>query len=218
MQKPFAYISMGKLNLDFLIQHTGLQCSSAILIPFTMFFSTWSPYLVFLEPVGMLFMVYDLLGKNLRKVFIGHRCFRFWILELGHSTRSLGGQRDVCPLEDQHSECVLSGADRAWVWRGIASSYSQCRCNTVFSGSRSRMSNEKNWHWFLVPSVCEWAVDLCACLRMIRNTQEELVNRGSPVNGKILLMKLGNWGFFCSFGSNYTVVLQRETAEEDIGL
>lgn len=61
----------------------------------------------------MLFMVYDLLGKNLRKVFIGHRCFRFWILELGHSTRSLGGQRDVCPLEDQHSKFVLSGADRA---------------------------------------------------------------------------------------------------------
>lgn len=147
MQKPFAYISMGKLNLNFLTHHTGLQCISAILIPFTMFFSTWSPYLVFLEPVGMLFMVYDLLGKNLRKVFIGHGCFRFWILERGHSRRSLGGQRDFCPLEDQHSEFVLSGADRAWVWRGIASSYSQHRCNTLFSlgspRSRSRMSNEK---------------------------------------------------------------------------
>lgn len=77
-----------------------------------MFFSTSSPYLVFLEPGGMPFMVYDL-GKKFRKVFIGQRCFRFWNLELSHSTRYLGGQRDACSLEEQQIGFVLSGADRA---------------------------------------------------------------------------------------------------------
>lgn len=74
-----------------------------------MFFSTLRPYLVFLEPEGVPFMVCDLLGKKFRKVFIGQRCFRFRNLELGRGTRYLGRQRDACSLEEQCIEFVLSG-------------------------------------------------------------------------------------------------------------
>lgn len=81
------------------------------------------PNLIVLEPEEMPFMVCELLGKKFRKVFIGQRCFRFWKLELGHGKRYLGGQRDACSLQGQPVEFVLSGADRACVRRGIASSH-----------------------------------------------------------------------------------------------
>lgn len=109
---------MKKLNLFFdSIYWNTIQChlhAINILLPFYhVLFLHRFPSLIVLEHVGMPFVVCELLGKKFRKVFVGQRCFRFQKLELGHSKRYLGGQRDVCSLEKQHIEFVLSGADEA---------------------------------------------------------------------------------------------------------
>lgn len=150
-QQSFAFISMGKLSLFLNSVSWDIFCVLCIVLrsPFlcTMFFSTLSPYLVFLEPEGMSFMVSDLLGEKFRMAFIGQRCLRFWKLELGSSKGCFGGQRDACSSEQRYVELVLPGADRAWVRRWMASSYIQPRSNPQLSlGSprnRSRKSNER---------------------------------------------------------------------------
>lgn len=111
--EPFPFLSMGKLNLSFdSIYWDTIQCHLHIiniLSLFAMFFSTLSPYLVFLEPEGMPFMVYDL-GKKFGKVFIGQRCFRFWNLEFDCSKRYLGGKKKMPVPWKSGTLHLLSGA------------------------------------------------------------------------------------------------------------